>query len=665
MNMKAFQLYKKISLKIEKTFSEEHLIIFDIKVVALIFASFILFFLMVAFKIHGSSLPIWNQLVTQEDLSRKEDRIFGWPKGVRSDEWVVSTPFMISQALQEPPFPIQNRTLGAANTPMLMNLPVRHISTLFRPQHWGFFFLDVERGFSFFWNFKHLSLFLGFFFLFMLLTRNKFWLSVFGSLWVYFSSYTQWWFNASEMMGIASMLFVAISYMILSRKKLNIILSATLLTILGVDFVLFLYPPFQVQLGYLILFLLIGFLTVNFSKGNFKKEIIIKSVAVFVSALISVAVLYSFYEGAKETMKIIMETVYPGSRRSIGRGLRWTRYFSGFYSSILRDGHVPKTFLNASEASNFILFFPLIAIGTVVNYLRKKEKDFIIILMLLYIAMVTWWMKLGFSPKIANVTLWSMAPTERVYMGLGLASIIATVVFLSKNERTLKTKKQIIVASGGIFVALLSFGIYLNTYTEQYFRYRYIAIFTIFFTIASLLLLQKRRLFFGLMILFITAGPGIFVNPVSIGLGPIFKKDLDGVIKTENNINPQARWAVYGNRLLPNFFIAAGGNVLDGVKYAPPLEDIKILDPKGEYNSIYNRYAHIMMGEGKDTSKEVSFELVYADLYRINIDPCSEKLKKAGVTNLAFDEKPSDQSISCATPITENPVNNTWVYRYK
>jgi len=152
---------------------------------------------------------------------------------------------------------------------------------------------------------------------------------------------------------------------------------------------------------------------------------------------------------------------------------------------------------------------------------------------------------------------------------------------------------------------------------------------------------------------------------VSVGLGPIYKKDLAKIIKEENKKNPNARWAVYGNRLLPNFFIAAGGDVLDGVKYTPPFNDIKILDPKGEYNNVYNRYAHIMMGENKDLTKEISFELIYADLYRINIDPCSEKLKQLGVTNLAFDEKPSDKSIPCAVPIAENPVNNTWLYSYK
>ena len=60
----------------------------------------------------------------------------------------------------------------------------------------------------------------------MLLTRNKFWLSVFGSLWIYFSSFTQWWFNAAEMMGISAIIFVSLVYLILSKKKMNIIVSS-------------------------------------------------------------------------------------------------------------------------------------------------------------------------------------------------------------------------------------------------------------------------------------------------------------------------------------------------------------------------------------------------------------------------------------------------------
>lgn len=666
--MRIFSFFKKILSSLEEALSEEHLIIFDQKVLVLFLLSFILFFFLVFLKIHGSSIPIWNQIITQNNISQKADRIFGWPEGVRSDEWDVSTPFALSQVQTNPKFSLHNKTLGEGNVPLLMNLPVKHPSTLFKPQLWGYFFLDTERGFSFFWDFEWLILFLGFFFLFMLLTRNQFWLSIFGSIWIFFSSFTQWWFSSvATMFGVFAIVFVALVYLILSRKKVNIISSAILMVVFGIDFVLFLYPPFQVQLGYLTLFLLVAFIFQYGYKKNFLSEINLKTVCTMVGLTIAAGVFYSFYIDAKDTMKIMMGTVYPGSRRSLGGGINASlfKYFSGFYSGLMRDGHVPKALLNASEASNFILLYPLLVIGVTFNFVRKQKNNWLVMLMLLYTLIITWWMKFGFPAWLAGGTLLDFVPTERCYLGLGLASIIATVVFLGTKSAILKSKKQIVVAGSLIFTALLTYGFYLTSQTEHFFRLRYIILLTIGFTATAIFLLQKKRLLFAFSILFVVVIPGIFINPISVGLGPIFNKDLTGAVKAEDMKNPNAKWAVYGNRLLPNFFIATGAKVFDGAKYTPPLDDLKVLDPAGQYNNIYNRFAHLGMSDKKLKGQEVTFELVVADYYVIHIDPCSSKLKQLGITDLAFDEKPSDSILSCATPINAKPANLTWLYRYK
>jgi len=41
---------------------------------------------------------------------------------------------------------VKNLSLGADHTPLLINVPVAHYVTFFRPQFWGFFFFDFERG---------------------------------------------------------------------------------------------------------------------------------------------------------------------------------------------------------------------------------------------------------------------------------------------------------------------------------------------------------------------------------------------------------------------------------------------------------------------------------------------------------------------------------------
>ncbi|MGC2935927.1 DUF7657 domain-containing protein, partial [Enterococcus faecium] len=60
----------------------------------------------VTFNLNGSSLGVWDIYVSQRDDGKKTDVIFGQNREVRSDEWLVQTPFYLSQA--EVDFPLVN-----------------------------------------------------------------------------------------------------------------------------------------------------------------------------------------------------------------------------------------------------------------------------------------------------------------------------------------------------------------------------------------------------------------------------------------------------------------------------------------------------------------------------------------------------------------------------
>ncbi|NIM46567.1 MAG: hypothetical protein GTN40_00185 [Candidatus Aenigmarchaeota archaeon] len=644
--------------------SEDKLIKFDYKVISLVLISFLTFSLLVVFRIHGSSIPIWNQIIT--DSHPKDGLILGTPKGTRSDEWDVGTPFALSQARSDPKFPLSNETLGGGNVPLLTNIPARHISTLFRPQHWGYFLFNTERGFSFYWNFKTFSLFLGFFFLLMLLTRNNFGLSLLGSLWVLFSNYLQWWFSIPlpEMVASFSIVFVSLIYLIFSKKRLSIILSGILLLVFSINFVLFFYPPFQVVLGYLLLFLLAGYLIQNFSTEALVKSIKLKMIVVLVAAVISAIVLYFFYVEAKGTIALIMGTVYPGSRRSIGGGISLFKYFSGFYNVFMVEQNYPKILINISEASNFILLYPVVLVSLVINYLNKKKINILIISTMIYIVLITIYVSFGFPSFISKATLWSFATTERSLLGLGIASIISCILFLNIKKEFLKDK-YIYLVSLFSFIAMLMLGVIAKAYTGDFFRYRWLILMALLITITVFSLLKRKKILFSFMIFSLVVAPAFLINPISIGLSPIYNKEVSVLTYNESQQNPDSKWAVYGDRLTPNFFIANGLRVFDGVKYTPDFEYLKALDPKGEYKNVYNRYAHIALMEPENKEKKINFKLIYPDHYVIYINPCSEKLKEIGITHLAFSHKPDESILHCVEPLTGKPLNNLWLYKYK
>ena len=107
--------------------------------------------------------------------------------------------------------------------------------------------------------------------------------------------------------------------------------------------------------------------------------------------------------------------------------------------------------------------------------------------------------------------------------------------------------------------------------------------------------------------------------------------------------------------------IATSGQFTMGVKLVPPMKDMKVLDPSGKQDSVYNRYAWITVN-----SKQIAdlldskwgdttvFRKTNQDGYIIYIDPCSPKFKQLGVKYFVFDYAPKPQEVRCMTKLKEN-----------
>ena len=91
----------------------------------------ILFALLSLLHLHGFSFGIWHYII---DGKPPTELIFGQMQGVRTDDFVAVIPQILSQAAHEPPFPVQNRLIGAGNCNMRINyaMPIRDWSTMFR-----------------------------------------------------------------------------------------------------------------------------------------------------------------------------------------------------------------------------------------------------------------------------------------------------------------------------------------------------------------------------------------------------------------------------------------------------------------------------------------------------------------------------------------------------
>jgi hypothetical protein len=634
------KLYPQLD-RIGSKLSEERLLQFDGKVVGLLIVSMVIFAISVIFQIHTSSVYMWNNYLGPEH--QQEGSLLGRPVAIRSDEWLVKTPSIFSQSYNE--FPEENKNIGGEKAPLAMSLPVKDVTTLFRPQMWGYHIFGAERGFVFEWNFMAIGVFIGTFLCLMLFTGNQFTLSLIGSVWFYFASYNQWWL--SSVSGILmSFMFMVVggTYLLSSKRKPFIAAGGLIFLFSTVNFFLFLYPPYLIPL----LYILAGIFLAAFVKHKisildkhlFPTRLAITSFVIGAGLLIG----YLFFQDIRETITAVGNTVYPGNRSSEGGAMDLLWVLSGYYTFLVRESSFPAALGNASEASNFILLSPLILPLSIYAALTKKIKiEPLHIVLGSIILLLTVWMVFPFPEVVREFFLLDRVFERRALFGLGIADLFFSISLISLILKEKVLPGTALIASWTFSTLFILFwGIVL--YNESGFL-NIPTMILVSIAISSFLALLTAKKYIpaviaGLLILI----PTMIINPVSTGMNVFEDEEITHTISE----HPTATWAVYGNSNYANFLKAYGADVFNGVNYLPKEHLLQTIDPEGAYEYVYNRYAHVSM-ETPDPGTEV-FELTYPDSYTIFVDPCDPALTEIGITHVLY-TRPLDIEPACGVLI--------------
>jgi len=646
-----------IPVDVHKSEQPFELIRFDKRVKWFLGICAVLFVLLTVAKIHPVSLAIWNQLLPDGSLARR-GLISGEPRQIRMDDYAVSTPWLLSQVNNG--FPDQNETIGGEKAPVLV-APAKHFSQLFKPQNWGFFFLDSERAYAWTYSFYFVFALIGASFMLLLLTRNNFWLSVFGGLWLLLSSGTQSWvYGPAVMIGAVGFIFVASVYLIYSTQWKQILLISIALAWLLMVYALILYPPYQVPLSYVLLALLIGYGINNWDGKRMLALWPVKSGAAVLTVILLAGAFLAFYTDIKPTLDAIMNTVYPGKRSELGGTGFIGNWFSEYYSWQMNDRLFPAKWLNNCELSHYITFAPIIIPAMVVSFWQTRRIDWVLILLSVFIGIGYLWIEVGFPDWLAKLSLWSMSPTRRTQIPFGIANVLLTVMYLHYLT-TIKFKSKPLYAALG-FAGVAAFMIYaaeLNIGdSDGFFKWRQIFLPTAFFAGLGILLLPtwqpsyRASIFCAGIMLFLL--PNLRMNPIAKGLTPITEHALYRAVQDIRQRDPNARWVVNGSQYISYLVTATGVKLLSGVKYIPARNITRVLDPQMKRDSAYNRYAHTVYNSYIDPAKPDSVIMInnFEDGYLVAMDPCSPRFKKLNVKYVIFDKQPQPVEIRCMKEIS-------------
>lgn len=574
----------------------------------------ILFCYIVFMGYNGSSIYAYNEVIEPAYSVEDSVPILGNYRSIRSDEYLVDTPALLSQYNHNKNFETVNDALMARETTVYMfpQLPTKNISILTNPRLVGFLFLDVEQAYSFYWYLPYFMLFFGLFELFMILTKKNKMLSLLGTIMLEFSPSLQWW-NSPAFLAYGSFATVFFYKLFHTDDKKKKILYSILLGWMGACYIMILYPAWQITYGYLFLGLFIYSLIDNKNKIKWTDFLYLILTILTICILIIPAFINSL-----DTINATMSTVYPGARTSTG-GYGWNLYYN-YFSSIffsIRD------VVNPCEYSQFISFYPIPIIFGIIkcinNYKNKKKNSLLLILTIIGVLLSIWnYIPIGI---LAKLTLISMSTPERSQLIVNVICIFILIeLFNSYEQKKCSTKQKAISFISSILICIV--GIYLaNKNIPNYMTLKMIiASITIFISLFYLIFINTKmgNLIFTIIMIIISIFFFVTIHPINKGIDVMLEKPVAKEVQRISSENPDAIWVTVDAPLhLQGYILANGARVINSTNYYPNLELWEEFDPDRVYDQVYNRYAHIVFSM---TENETSFELIQSDMFRVYLN---------------------------------------------
>ncbi len=636
-----------------------------------------LFVLLVGLGIHQYSLPM---------LSFDEDEgsgtLLGVPQAIRSDDWASGIPLMLSQLSHKPPFPVINKNIGyGANQLALFKLPVWHVLAVFKPTTWGFF-LGANAGLAWMWWSMVLGFFYVFFLLFMLISRNRFFLSVMGSLMLLFSPFFQFWsMHKSEIPIFMALVVLSFAYLAFSASKKVILASGVLLGwSCGCFMFNFIYPPCQVSLAYLLVFILAGFIADRRSQLALRHAGLVRLSSLAISLAIAIFAVAVFYFDAREVINIMDQTVYPGKRFSTGGDFEpWKLLSNNFLIHLyvfFKHGVNASSLVNWADMGNiceyasFIFLFPvLIPVLIARCAIARKPVDPLSVIIGAYIILILVYMFLGFPEWLSKYSGFSRTPSYRELMGLGIANMVLLVAMLSNTIYFELSKRiRLIVITGWAILLILSAVHLFAKWPVASLPYLIAASLAVASVSYFLLSAGYSKTALAVLAALSVLSAGWF-NPLVRGGSESF---LDSplsrmILDIDASEGGASRWVTFSlNLTKSNILRILGVNALDGLYPYPQLELWKTLDPLQEDINVYNRYGYAFFIPNR--GPHVAFSVNADDYFTVGIDPGSDALSYLGVTHCLvmdlnkriFDQSPTLQRLfsfknSCIYKVVSPP----------
>lgn len=547
--------------------------------------------------------------------------IVGSPKPIRSDEWMVFTPY-VQIAVNNDFREVNHISPYHENLRSFFSLPLLDWGAIFKPYYAGFAVLPAANAFSFYYLFNIIAFLVGWTLFFREL-HIEIRVAALAALALYFSQFTQvWWTSNCGSFALAP--WVALAWIMVSPGWLRFLLSSYALTVWMLANA---YPPFLYAFGF----------TMALAILASRPDLITKQ-RMFGAAIALIVSLCIFVGYFGNIITVMRETVYPGLRESSGGGVQIGMLFAHFYPFLLTKGYEPlKGILNSNACEigvaaslipvYVIAFFDYASVKEIIN--SKKRGIVIIACGLVFVSA---WIFMPIPASIGRFAGLTFVPSTRLIPAFGWLLMIESLVLANK------TRFRFTFFRIGFLFIILFIALGYKFASTGFSVGESVSYFDLLPMLSVLLLVLvkwlKIEVDWSLPVFLAVA-----VNLVSFGLFnpiqsayPIFSMKVGSVEKYLISVGAKVTDGVYA---VPGDYGALIAGVgIPSVNHALLAPEMKYFRRRfsdlapAEFNGLFNRYAHIFL------SPDTKAKVIQADLIRLPIDRFSTKggLQSSGIT---------------------------------
>lgn len=610
----------------------------------------ILVLIATALRISGTSVGVYDYVL---DDQPGDGLLVGQPRTVRSDEWAVNTPFVLSQI--ENGFASFDDNIGSGqNMTVVLDVPYADWSVLFRPQNIPFFVLPAEFAFALKWWSLAALLLISVYLFVLLIYPKKYLMASLISAGFFLSPFIQWWYQSITLLPIAySLLTVVMAYRLTVSDNLRIKLTyAALLTYVLCCFVLVMYPAFQISAALVAAAI---FLAVLAGREQFRMLWHRQNVLIYAGILLAVGlVVGAFILQNREVISAIQSTVYPGSRDVSSGGFDpWMIALWPLSYLLLDDGPLTVFGNNQSEVSGFLLFgltsLLLVALSRGLASFTRLEKLLIAAIAVVG-ALVAARLFLPFGSELFALVGMNKVPLVRLVLAIGLINLVALIIVAGRESKSTTARswwRDRSVYTAPIILLASVFGIWL---IDRHFiltsvGFKEVVAVATLLSIVIIALIHSNRVVrtIGLGgIVLIGAATSALANPLYVGLPAMdnpFSRAVSAIEKDD-----QAYWASDDNPVLSSLLVSSGAEVIGGVNTYPQSWWQQEFPNQ---NDTYNRYAHIRFDFSVQSDKP-ELSLIQSDSFRVNLNSCDPLVNKLDIRYIVSDRT---ARLDCFEPI--------------